>query len=233
MSADVDQWKQSRRNGWAWLQSTPVIVLSGIIGWSIATGLNVFDRFLETKAYDLDVARERLAIVSYVDGKNITLATLMIDYYGEILATGDPSYTAFLTGLRNYLASPAANVGEPTVAEIKQASLTLDAETIRSRMNAPDRRDYAESLVAAYEQDASKGPDIVDGLLQAILADGSTRQYRVNIYIALTFSLLPKGAIRSAEQYETLSQLEDSQEYKGDSQFRVNVKAALAKQEIQ
>jgi hypothetical protein len=71
---------------------------------------------------------------------------------------------------------------------------------------------------------------IVSALLDAIIPKNTDagRRYRVNLYVALTFSLLPKTTLSPQEAMRLRSLLSYS-EYK-DSTFRLNVDAAIAKQ---
>jgi len=107
----------------------------------------------------------------------------------------------------------------------------LTDDSIRDLFFSADRRKFAEHLVKLYE-DPSKKP-LVHSLTEAIIAPGDDpeQRYRVNLYIALTFSLLPEGSIDNSNDGAALKQLARTAEMK-DATFADNVKRALAKQGI-
>jgi hypothetical protein len=72
---------------------------------------------------------------------------------------------------------------------------------------------------------------LATALNDALIAPGNDqeRRYRINLYVALTFSRLPKIAL-PAEVQAALLALQTSAEYKKDETFQKNVDSALKRQ---
>jgi hypothetical protein len=106
-----------------------------------------------------------------------------------------------------------------------------DPSWIQDKLFSASRRQYSDDFVRLYEvADQSKRQDLGAKLLAAIVPnDGDhMRRYRVNIYVARTFALLPR--VTDNTTLPALRRLKDSPEYKTDLTFRQNVNAALKKQ---
>jgi hypothetical protein len=107
----------------------------------------------------------------------------------------------------------------------------LDATAIRDGLFSADRRLFAEAIVARYTAATpAQQRALVQSLLEAIVLDqdDGQRRYRINLYIALTFSLLPQGAAVGAD-LDRLAELRSAAEMK-DPTFRQNVENAIRRQ---
>lgn len=103
---------------------------------------------------------------------------------------------------------------------------------IQEELFSPRRREFAEYFVELH---ATSSPidrhTLVEGLLDSVIApdaDGR-RRYRVNLYIALIFSRLPRDSVTDAG-LQRLDALRDYAEM-SDPTFRQNVENALRQQE--
>jgi hypothetical protein len=130
-------------------------------------------------------------------------------------------------------ASCAALLGQPSepsdaTANFPSSIEDLTRANIQKLMFTPDRRKFAQHLARLYEDPSKKA--LAHALVDAIIPPGQNPQmrYRVNLYIALTVSLLPRGSIEGADATAFRALLQ-SAEMK-DATFADNVRRALQKQ---
>lgn len=69
--------------------------------------------------------------------------------------------------------------------------------------------------------------EIVTSLISSIVPEEDQTSYRINIYIALTLSLLKEGWIGTEQQRKAIEDLRGTSSYKKDSTFRGRVDDAL------
>ena len=108
---------------------------------------------------------------------------------------------------------------------------SLQVEAVRARLFSADRRKYVQFLADGYP--ALTDPDkasLVTTLLDTIIPQGTDgeRRYRVNLYVALAFSKLPK--VDDGIDLSRLVALRETAEYE-DPTFKQNVEHALARQQ--
>lgn len=215
-----------------------VIGISALVSWLVATGIELYKSRTDELKYFLDVDKIKIDVVNLVKDRkdgDVTLALAIIDYYTEKYKD-DNIYNGFLIVIRNVIGSDRDNytnqpAASPSTLSREIASITVDQ--IQAQFGSANRRRYAEFIAAT----AAKASDqekkmIADQLIKAILSTDNKygSSYRINIYITLTFSLLPPIELSRA-QVDQLLALKNTGNY-DDPTFRLNLSNALARQGI-
>lgn len=223
--------------------------IGGAITWFISGYVAVSGVELDKAKFDHELDKDKLQIVEFIDTHKPQLAVIILDYYEDRLRpnsllsssdeTDDPAL-ALIDALQAYVATtqqdlaPTPPKGSPSAVGGKVAELS--AKSIRDQFFSAARRNFAEELVGLYEVGTvEEKTSIIEELTGSIIAkdEDARRRYRVNLYIALTLSLLPPVPPENREKVTSaLQALRDSDEYKKDSTFRLNVDNATIKQSV-
>jgi hypothetical protein len=211
-----------------------LLLLAGLVGWAAATFLDYEDNVMAKADYQLSLSNDLKSILIFIEKKDYCLATALLDD-NQVAAgmVGAPKSSAVIV-LSNRIASPdldasAQLCGTTANDPVAQGTrVSLSREQVQSDLFSSERRKFAEQYVASYNAGSEQTKsEIVSALIAAIIGgEDDVHRYRVNIYIALTFSLLPKAAL-TAEQQQKLKALQQTAEYKQDPQFRINVDRAI------
>jgi hypothetical protein len=195
-------------------------VLGGVVAWLVSV-------YFEEKHIALEMEKDKVEIIRLVKDQDTPLALILIQYFDETFGAGDANYRKFLTTVSNYISTAPSKLTKEQPIATDAAGTTSDI--IQNQFFSVNRRQYAEYLVDLYKKATSdQKSQIVSALLGAILPEGSDHGYRVNLYIALTFSLLPNTKMDNAN-LDRLKKLKDLKDYK-DTTFKLNVDNALTKQ---
>ncbi len=222
----------------------PLYLLCILIGWLIATGISYFGSDIERAEYKLAVANYRSVLSKDLDAVR---AHIVVGNYPMAQALLDDSQSAAETlGLPpsamvkllsdQIIENTRETAGLPPVVDTTQPAgpvLGLTKEIVQDQFFSADRRNAALAIAAAFESaDQPSREATVDVLLDAVIPQGEDdrRRYRVNIYIALALSLLPPKSVTRPDDIDRLMALRDTAEYGADSQFRLNVDTAIARQ---
>jgi hypothetical protein len=208
------------------------VALSGLVAWGTTVYLEYKKSEVEQGRYSLELEKDKVEIIDLVKGRETPLALALVDYY-QVRFGGDSAYARFLEAIGAYINTAPGRISEhrtPSSENPNEVSgITID--DVRNHLFSVARRQFAEHVVDLYTAANEEGRRrLVFMLLEAIIPAGKdeTRRYRVNLYIALTFSLLPRVAM-TPEQITQLKALSTSHEY-GDHTFKTNVNNAIAKQ---
>lgn len=210
-------------------------LVGGIIAWGATTFFELRKDLREQAIFAHQVDVDKIKIFDLIDEKKIDLSLAVIDYY-QAKYTDEEAFSVLLAAAEDYIDTFQGTIGAPqegqTTVQATELLEGLDPKVIRDRFFSASRRTYAEGLVASYRSANTAGrASLVNSLLAAIIktSDNDTkRQYRVNLYIALAFALLPKvdAGVAAAVKQE-LSTLKPTIK---DATFQKNVTAAIAKQ---
>ncbi|EJZ16724.1 hypothetical protein NE852_00155 (plasmid) [Rhizobium sp. Pop5] len=215
---------------------TSLGLLGGLVAWGATTFLDLRKDLREQAIFAHQVDIDKIKIFDLIDEKKIDLSLAVIDYY-KAKYTDEESFSILLGAAENYIDTFEGAITNPQgVQSSDQASsslLSLDPATMRDQFFSPSRRTYAEGLAAFYRSaDPGRRAALVKSLISAIIRSTENdpkREYRVNLYIALTFTLLPKvDASVAGSVREVLAELQTTN--KSDPTFQKNVNAAIAKQ---
>jgi hypothetical protein len=212
------------------------IALSGVFAWLVSSYFEYKRSVVDEGKYLLELEKDKVEIINLVKDRDTALALALIDYYRETFGKTDNAYTGFLKAIESWISTAPGQITKQTATvetktDAQKETVTITAETIRDQLFSASRRQYAEFVVDTYKSSSAESQRrIVSALLDAIIPKNTDagRRYRVNLYVALTFSLLPKTTLSPQEAMRLRSLLSYS-EYK-DSTFRLNVDAAIAKQ---
>lgn len=218
------------------LGSAATVAVSGVVAWGVSVYHTNVELGIANEQVQLEKDKDKIAIVNLIVDKETTLAQALIDYYEAKFADKDQDYATLLKAISNHLdtASGLISNSDPLISsdiDLSGIVSSITADFIRDQFFSSNRRNYAEELVEIYQKSNSTSQsEIISELLSAIIAKGSdgTRRYRVNLYIALTFSLLPKANL-DATQLKKIESLQAYDEY-GDKTFKLNVDRAISKQ---
>lgn len=210
---------------------------SGFISGAVAFAVSFHQMSIAERNYALELEQAKIAILELVKEREIELAQATIDYYSDKYSDDRP-YKVLLTAISNYLASTNNKIiDEKTIATQGDGSKNPAAEitvaTIKSQLGSANRRAYAEFIAAtANASSPAQRSQIASNLIDAIMAkdDANGTRYRINLYIALTFSLLPRIDM-TADQEQKLLALRRTPDFE-NSTFRQNLQRALAAQDI-
>jgi len=213
------------------------IALSGVVAWLVSSYFEYKRSVVDEGKYVLELEKDKVEIINLVRDRDTALALALIDYYRQKFGQEDNAYTGLLKAIESWISTAPGQITKQTLTvetkpDAQKGTVTITAETIRDLLFSASRRQYAESVVDSYKTSSAESQRrIISALLDAIIPKNTdaARRYRVNLYIALTFSLLPKATLSSEEAMRLKSLLSYS-EYKEDSTFRQNVDAAIAKQ---
>jgi hypothetical protein len=138
--------------------------------------------------------------------------------------------------------APQGSLAEIDAQKLAECSQTINAafnlepvtpELIQQWLFSDERRDHAQQLAVMYDQaDVDGRTKIVDAIIAAMIPRGQDpeRRYRVNLYIAVTFTYMASGALTKEDQKAALLELRNSAEYREDQTFKDRVDEAIAKQ---
>lgn len=108
----------------------------------------------------------------------------------------------------------------------------LNSLLVRDILFSKERRKFASFLSSLYTTSPEPQKRLIASTLSNTIIDPGSdpdRRYRVNLYVAVTYSLLPTDATDNV-QLEKLMSLKNTAEYRQDSTFRKNVDRAVDKQ---
>lgn len=129
---------------------------------------------------------------------------------------------------------PAAFTGEQDLAPLFPETIAdLTTDLIRQRLFSDQRREYATHLAMLYDKSDEPGrAALVNAIVAAIISqkEDPERRYRVNLYIAVTFTRMATGALKDPAQRRELLTLKLTPEYRDDPTFVQNVDQAIRKQ---
>ena len=216
----------------------------------------------EIDKFRLEQEKAKVEIINLIKDRDIELALTMIDYHREkysedtIYVAFLGNVTHYIDTQRDKItrvsqtllippsglvpdvpprprARPGPSGGTATSKTGEQEAALVTPDSVQDNFNSTNRRDYAEYLVSLYATSSLRAQQsIVKNLLDAIMDGSDNRSYRVNLYIALTFSLLPPDALKDNENgKEKLKSLMGTSHYRRESTFRQNVNRAVAKQD--
>lgn len=219
------------------LTHSVTVAIRGLVAWGVTTLIAWKEASTDQDRYELEAGRDKVAIIELVKEREPTLALALLDYYDARFGKTDAAFKEFLEAISAYIDSSAGSISnqqealplEQTDSEVAR----LSKETIRDQLFSANRRVYAEKLVKLFESsnDDTDKKKIVSVLLDSIIpSDGDQRRrYRTNLYIALTFSLLPRVGM-TQQELDLLEKLETYKEYRDDPTFKQNVENAITKQ---
>ena len=215
----------------------PTIAISGVVAWLVSVYFESENARISQSHYVLELEKDKVQIISLVKDQETTLALALIDYYQTRFGNKDTAYTTLLESISAYIDTAQGKIsgknnGEDSSVKVENITDSITPDSIRDQFFSANRRKYAEYLVSLYRNASDKDKNtLIHLLLDAIIAkdkDG-LRRYRINLYIALTFSLLPDTRM-SENDKGRLSSLREYDEYKDNKTFKLNVDNAIAKQ---
>jgi hypothetical protein len=205
------------------------LALSGVVAWLTSVYFENKKAAVDEQRFARDLGKDKIEIINLVKDRDTPLALALIEYFRIKFAASDPDYDKFLEAISGYIGSAPGKITKEQPPSATDVSGTT-TEIVRNQFFSVNRRQYAEYLVDQYRNDQRSQSQIVSALLDAIIpkVEDPTR-YRVNLYIALTFSLLPRTSMSNSD-LQRLRALKDYPEYNNDRTFKLNVDNALAKQ---
>ena len=214
------------------------LALATVIAWFISSYFEYSKIRVEIGRYLLEMEKDKVAIINLVRERETPLALALIDYYQfkfgkDSEGSEDAAYTKFLKAIADHISSAPGKISKPDPAAsmTNSQSPAFDVESVRNQFFSANRREYSENLVDFFSRSTTVVQmKIVEVLLSSIIDRDKdpTRRYRINLYIALTFALLPKAGMSTAD-ISRLQALRSFSEY-SDVTFRQNVENAIAKQ---
>lgn len=225
----VEKLQAKGPSPWNWL-------LPALIAALVAVGVAVLAQIVLLRNADREHRREiaeaQGVIVKEFGQLSFGVGEMLLRYrLRPLYETGDPQYVAFVSdiqGLRVIALDNAPNDVEATsIAVVSPQPRTSEAiplvAEIQENFNSGRRLEFSDELIAKF---AGRSRELAVALIGAILEQGDTRSYRVNLYIALTLARIPGGWPDDADPQKAVPELRGTANYK-DRTFSKRVDEAL------
>jgi hypothetical protein len=121
---------------------------------------------------------------------------------------------------------------DPTVrdaaSKVESAAIGGEIRELVASFSGTQRRSASTRLVSLYARGSlSVRRSIVDDLVAAVMPEGDPQSYRVNLYVALTLSLIRPAWSGTQEQKAVIESQRQTNNY-ADPTFRIRVDQALS-----